>query len=408
VFTRAYNSLADNQDSFGVELPQPLGPGWTHAYHILLRTDTNQTHAEVIWGDGRRDGFSKAGDVWQASSPGNFATLTAVSNQPYAWELTTKAQTRYRFDANQRLTAIVGRNGYQLQLIYSGDELDTITDTAGRTIQFIHTNGQLTQIQLPGKTPLSRTIELIYTGIFLGEVKDMNGNSWHYTYYNGKLRRIYRANAHTDLDNKVALQLDYDAQSRVEKQRTAHHLLTANTGSYQFDWATANTLKYRTPTGQGAEFVWDEQQRVVKITPVNTSGATTQDISYHTDSSPESLLPVQMEDQVDNPYGLTYANTDLTALQPPLGDAYALQYNGTHDTTAMTTPKGVSIGLPRDTAGKPTAITAQGGGIVNTLNTAISYNANALLQTISTPDGVKTEVASYHVDGQPLTTYHNS
>lgn len=407
VFSRAYNSLTDNKDSFGVELPQPLGAGWTHAYNILIRTDGSDSRAEVVWGDGRRDGFSKTSGVWQASTPGNFATLTEVSGQPYAWELTTKGQTHYRFDANQRLTAIVGRNGYSLQLVYNmAGDLATITDTAGRTIQFTHSAGRLTKITLPGKTPLSRTIEFAYFGDLLNEVKDMKGHQWRYTYQGQKLRRIYQANANTSLDNKVALQIDYDAQGRVDKQQTGHHLIASNAGYYYFNWSQPNRLEYRSPTAQGAELVWDDQQRVVKITPINTPGAKTQDISYSTDSGPESVFPAQMDDQEDNPYSLTYANTDLKTLKPPLGSAYALQYNGTHDMTTVTTPKGVNIGLPRDAAGKPTAITAQSGGIVHPINTTLNYYGSgehrSLLHTMNTANGVKTEVAAYHIDGQPL------
>jgi RHS repeat-associated protein len=398
VFTRAYNSLSDNKDSFGAELPQPLGPNWTHAYNIHLRTNDSENFAEIVWGDGRRDGFTKINNTWQATTPGNFATL-----EQNPWEVKTKAQIRYRFDDNKRLTQIIGRNDHKIQLAYQGDNLDTITDTAGRTIKFTHDNGQLTKIQLPGKTALSRTLEFSYTNDgLLEEVTDPKGNRWPYSYTDGKLRRIYRANAKPGGDTKIALQITYDNQGRVKTQETGHNLTTDGSGEYSYNWSTSQ-LNYQTPTGKGADFVWDEQQRVIEITPINTPDAKTQDIQYLSDSGPGSILPTQTEDKEDHLYTLTYdEKLDLEKIKQPDERLYGLTYSNTHDLTALKTPKGVDIGLPRNEAGKPTAITASGGDIQNPINTSIKYyNTDGLLQQINTANGIKTEVAAYSADGQP-------
>ncbi|NJL58597.1 MAG: hypothetical protein HC887_02035, partial [Desulfobacteraceae bacterium] len=127
VFSRAYNSLSEDKDKFDQDLPKPLGAGWTHAYNIVLRS--NGTNAEVIWGDGRHDGFAKSGSAWQAGTPGNFSTLSEVSGQTYTWELTTKSQMRYRFDTTGKLLSIVSRSSNSMSFSYTGSQLSAITDT---------------------------------------------------------------------------------------------------------------------------------------------------------------------------------------------------------------------------------------------------------------------------------------
>lgn len=396
VFARAYNSLSDNKDSFGSDQPQPLGSGWTHTYNIVLRTDGTEDNAEVIWGDGRRDGFVRSGTLWQGSTPGSFATLTKPGTSSYTWEVTTRDQIRFRFDSSKRLAAIVGRSDHGLSLSYNGNgELATITDTAGRIISFAYSGNRLTQVSLPP----SRSFRFSYTADgLLKSVTDMQGNIRQYVYMDGMIRQLHWAASAA----YPMLQLSYDSQARVREQETGHTLSNGESGSYLFDWTTPNQMKYNDPLGNWITYVWDDQKRVTQITPTN---GKTNNVEYFTADGPESLLTQNVEDYEDNAYGTIFTGSNLTQLKLPDGRQYSMDYNAANDPVSVSTPQGLGLSIERIASGKPKNMTASGTGITGAISISVSYKTGDLVDQISNPgntqSGTKIEIESYTADGQP-------
>ncbi len=397
VFSRAYNSLSDDKDMFGAALPIPLGPGWTHSYNMVVRTDG--TDAEVVWGDGRHDTFTNSGGAWHGSSPGNFATLKQVSG---GWELKSKGQLRYRFDGSGRLTSIVGRSDYAVNLTYTGSNLTGIADTAGRSITLSYSGGLLQSVSLPP----SRSFSFQYSGGLLASVTDMRGNSHQYVYTNGKLRQIFSANTAT---NYPLLQNTYDDEGRVEEQESQYNLANSQTGSHLFTWSD-NGLAYRSPTGKGADYAWDDRNRATSITPVNNPGASPIAITYKTDLGPESILPQSSTDFNGSQYAYVFDGPNLTTFTDPLSQNHEHTFNDTNDLTGMQTPAGMNATVTPTAFGKPDQVDiAAQGGISDAVSVDFAYSSGRFKQ-FSIPgtarsEDVKTEVGSYHADGQPLTVY---
>ena len=411
-FSRSYNSLTDNKDSFGNPLAQPLGSNWTHSYNIQLAFNSSNNQAEVIWGDGQREGFNKNGATWEAATPGNFSVLTPEGS---GWQIETQSHIRYLFDANGRLTAIkraydTGSGDHAMLFSYNAsDELTTITDTAGRVVELEYdANHRLIQLNLPGSTNNchgtgKRTVKYFYAADGrLRNVKGMNCVDHFYTYSPSTMQIHWAGASEASLGNKSSMKLKvtFDANGRVSQQETGQNL-TTNNGKYLFTWGD-KTLTYQTPTGaDNAVFNRDNQKRVTSI----TRAGKTKSISYVVDNGPESILPRVNSDYENHDFTSTYTNTDLTELKLPDNRKQTMAYNN-HDLTSIITENELRLSIGRNNTGKTTSIVATGTNINANQKPSytLAYATGDLLNlvTSATPNGMKTKVVSHHIDGQPL------
>ncbi len=407
-FARAYNSLADGKDSFDENLPQPLGPGWTHGYNIVLRTNADKSLAEVIWGDGHHDGFGKTDSTWHGDTPGNFSSLAEITGQSYAWELTTKGQIRYRFNADGKLTAIIGRSSHAMNFTYTGSDLTGITDTADRTITLTYNAGLLTRVDLPP----SRHFDFEYTAAgLLSSVIDMKGNSHPYVYdTNKKLIQMHRANQNPGVAVPL-IQITYNAAGRVSEQKTGYNIANPDTGKYTFGWGS-NTLQYRSPTGKGSNYTWDANLRVTQITPVNMTDASPLALTYGSDTGAVSVLPDTSTDFKGKQYAYVFEGPNLKTFTDPLSQTSEQSWNTKNDMTGFQTPAELKTVISPTVFGSPGSLTiAAQGGISSPINASFTYYSETA--TSGLPDemnipattqsqAVKTKVTSYSDDGQPL------
>ncbi len=413
VFRRSYNSRAVSIDSFGNELNLPLGSGWSHSYNIQLRVNALKTHAEVIWDDGRRDRFEKNGGQWQAVSPGNFTELNEGSSD-YAWRLKTEDQTEYRFDAALHLTEIRARTGHAVQLEYQGNNLVRIVDTANRAITLSYTDDLLVQVDLPP----SRNFRFEYTNDgYLSKVWDMRGNYHRYLYrsHDGymMLAEIYRANIPPESSARPELQIIYNDECRVTEQHTAHTLLVGSPG-YLFNWLTARTLVYNSPTAQGATFNWNEYGQVTKITPHNFPVGSEENITYAASQGPKAVLPQTRQDLLGHSYSFAYNDADspnnASSITLHSDETYDFDFDSTNDLVSLLTPEGLNTNYVRNTFGKPDRVDITGPGIPATIRTDITYQLSGTYkgQASQVADSGNTEfqIVSRTVDGQPTEVRH--
>lgn len=136
-FVRTYRS----QNQFN----GPMGYGWDHRYNDRLTIDKNTRNVIRYDGSGRADVFASIGpDQWRAPT-GVFAELTRIS--PIRLEITEADGTRFIYQPSiqdpqlrYRLAFIVDRYGNTLSFGYEliNDRLSRIRDSLGRTIRFRH------------------------------------------------------------------------------------------------------------------------------------------------------------------------------------------------------------------------------------------------------------------------------
>lgn len=409
-FARYFNSQQTGYDSFGYEISSSLGAGWSHSYNIQLHFNLMQSSAEIVWGDGRRDGFAYDGTEWQAVTPGNFAILEPVSTN---WEVQTQDHLRFIFDSSGRLTAIkrdyeTGSGEHTMAFAYDvNGDLATITDTAGREVALIYDeNHRLTQMDMPGAATNDcrgtgvRSVSYIYAGDGrLRSATDMNCNERMYIYGPSVMEFLW-ANTNPDSAYTAKLKVGFDDDNRVEKQETGLNLATGY-GEYLFTWSDSG-LVYQTPTGVGnTTFAVDAYNRVTATT---LSGKTLT-FSYVSDFGPEAILPSNLNDFEGHNYAATFTNTDLTAMTLPDNRVRNMEYEN-HDLVGMETEDGLTTAIQRNSAGYPTRMDASGTNIDPGQQPGydLSYASGDLLQLVdsSTQQGLKTEVASHDVDGQPL------
>ena len=410
VFTRYYNSQENGKNSFGDDIYEPMNRGWSHNYNIQLFTHQTDPLMEVKWGDGRRDGFTASIDGWVAFTPGNFAKLTQLDAS--TWQVQTKDRLRYLFDSTGRLTAIKrayenGAGDHVMQFTYTGDDLTTITDTAGRTIDLLYdASHRLTRMDLPGPTSDcagtgKRSIQYGYAADGrLNSVVDMNCNEQRYVYSASTMNILWK---NTAWDATPRLKVTFD-EGLVSRQETGWNLTTGN-GVYLFTWGTDN-LTYQTPTGVGnAVFNRDDKKRVTSI----VRGGKTQTIGYAVNEGPDSILPNSLTDFEGHEYSATFTNSDLTAVGLPDGRSQLMSFTD-HTLTAMTSESGLQTNVGINSKGKPTSIGISGTGIpaAHQPSYTLSYSSGDLLNlvTSATANGKKTAIASTAADGQPLELRH--
>lgn len=417
-FTRSYNSMDSGIDQFRTRVPTPLGKGWSHAYNILLRMNDTQTLAEVIWGDGRRDSFQKSGSAWQATSPGNFATLKASTDSDYTWELVLvdDDKTRLFFDSSRRLRLMTVNTGQKVQLSYQGENLSSLIDTAGRSVVFSYAtiNGgyRLKTISLP----LGRSISFDYTpNGSLESVTDMRGNTRRYNYHNnsGLMWKIYPATVTDESNGKPELQISYDNKYRVTEQETAQTLATENSGNYSYAWDDiAKTMTYKASNAQGAVFKRNENGQVTGVKPLNRSSGVKEVVTYQASTGPQSILTRSFTDNegllTEFKYGDSNTPFAPTQIIPPrVNDSdtqdWQATYDSNHRITSIKDVNGLNTNIVRNAYGRPTSVAESGAGIPQTLTAETSYFSGHLNgKSSSVKDSVDGEIkiVSRTDDGQ--------
>lgn len=139
-FVRIYNSL-DFESG-------PLGNGWTFNYGMSLSPYGQEGVVAVKWGDGSRKVFLPNVDGSYRSPYGTQSSLSKAADGTFT--LTHKRGTRYHFNLDGRLNLITDRNGNSLTLAYSGANLLSITDAAGKSLAFLHdARGRITRMTDP-------------------------------------------------------------------------------------------------------------------------------------------------------------------------------------------------------------------------------------------------------------------
>jgi RHS repeat-associated protein len=366
VFERHYNSQ-DATDG-------PLGFGWNHSYNVTLSVD-GSGNVIVRWGDSREDAYVPDGSGGFTPQYGIFDTLT--ENPDGSYSLKKKNQTVYNFNLSNRLATIVDKNSNTITLNYTGSNLTSITDSAGRTITFTNdVSGRITLIT----DPIGRTVLYAYDANGdLITATDPNGNETDYTY---------------DANHQVLTVVDPRGNTLV---------------SNVYDGVKRVVTSQQDAKGGQTTFVYDEVNR--KTTVTQPLGRVTVD---HFDTLNRL---VQREDALGNSTYYAYDEAgNRTVVTDKRGYNTQYQYDERGNVTTKIDPLGNTTTITYDAENRPLSRTDALGNITtfeydaagnlikttDPLNgeTAVTYDAQGLPLTVTDALG-RTMTTTYDADGNP-------
>ncbi|NEQ48278.1 MAG: hypothetical protein F6K00_33985 [Leptolyngbya sp. SIOISBB] len=122
-----------------------FGSGWGLA-GVQELVESPDGSVLLIDGDGSELLFEVTADGYQ-SPPGDFSTVEKLSDGTF--RRTTKDQTVYAFDSENRLVSVTDANGNQTQHVYNNGQLTKIIDPVGLETLFSYTAGRLSSITDP-------------------------------------------------------------------------------------------------------------------------------------------------------------------------------------------------------------------------------------------------------------------
>jgi YD repeat-containing protein len=332
--TFTYNSLKYQTD-------KGYGNGWSFSFGMHYSYSGN--NFTVYREDGQEDVFTWNGSVF-IPPVGVYDVLVEYASGEYL--LTTKYGMKYYFENAilKNLTKSVDRNGNTITLIYSGNELVTITDPAGRVLNLNWDNGHLMQITDPNTTP-SRLIEFDYDGSWnMIQVTRPLSNTWLYGYsVDGLMNSVTdpRGNIVTVLydENEAVASIscapvNYTksfAYDNCDNTTTVSQVVsTVNRQTvYTFDLA-GRVIDKQFPDGNDVSYTWDIQNNITIYTDEN--GNTT---TYTWDSKANML---SMTDCSGNSEYYAYESNYNNVLSNTnkKGDVTTYSYDGSGNLTGIT------------------------------------------------------------------------
>lgn len=418
-FRVAYNS----NDSF---YDGPLGFGWTHKYNVVL--DKSGDDVTIKFGDGHTEFYTYDSGTSTYIPSKSRAHITLEDRSPSGYIAELGGGVTYEFDDQGRLEKIADLNGNTLTLAHSA-QLDSITDTAGRQIDFVYTNGRVTALTSPVKS--ENTIEFAYdaNGNLL-ELTDPRGNAWQFTY-----DASHRLLTETDRKGVLALTNTYDNEGRVLEQKDA---LNHKTTYAYSDSAIGSRVEITPPSGNGVTHEYDRAFNLISMT--DGEGKTAY-FSYKKDTNGQiagatdkagHVMEVEADEwgqvkSVTNNLGVTtdisFNDTkQITRIADDQGKSIDLSYDSRRNLTWVNDIDRAQVQLQRnsdgtikvidDRAGEYWQFTYNSEGLVSeknpvrTLNKSTSFQYDAAGRTthVTFPDSLGSIRHSYDDNGNSVST----
>ncbi|MFI5932014.1 RHS repeat-associated core domain-containing protein [Actinoplanes sp. NPDC051494] len=193
---RAYSSLNTG--------PSAFGPGWAWIYDMKVTVTGDDA---LVRAEDGSDTLFKADGTGYARPPGVRSMLRRAGT---GWELVTRNNIVFTFDAQGRLVSILNPRQVGLRFAYTATGL-TVTDASGRSAVVKLTAGLIESITLPD----GRRTQYTYTGGLLTKVRDAAGQDWQYRYNAARLltqaidpRKVVTLTNEYAPDGRVSRQLD--------------------------------------------------------------------------------------------------------------------------------------------------------------------------------------------------------
>ncbi|MCA2211659.1 RHS repeat-associated core domain-containing protein [Jidongwangia harbinensis] len=369
---RAYSSLNTG--------PSAFGPGWAWVYD--LKVTATADGALVRAEDGSDTQFRADGDGY-ARPPGVRSTLRKTGA---GWELVTRDNLVYAFDAQGRLTSIVNPRQVGLRFAHTDTGI-TVTDASGRTAVAKLAAGLIESISLPD----GRRTQYSYTGGLLTKVRDAAGEEWQYRYNAARLLTQV-----IDPRKVVTLTNEYATDNRMVRQRDALGAATT------FEWNAAEQESKTTDADNVV--VWDGYRGNVLLYSQRGNGDTN---NHRYDGTLNRDLVVngnqnQHESRYDPAGNLIEQfapgrrfseKTQYDARNNPTthvdadGQTWKDEYNEFDELVKSTDPEGHSVSYTYDTRGAPLTVTDQRGKTARYENIPDGAPNAGLTRSTVSPEG---------------------
>jgi RHS repeat-associated protein len=371
-----------------------LGQGWTDSYSASLAFQANGDvvlHGE----DGQQVTYVRQADGSYVGSGGALSTLTATGG---GYRLVRPDQVVYGFDGAGRLTSLVDRNGSGLSFGYTGAQMTTITDGAGRQISLTYNaDGTVAKVAVPD----GRSVAYGYANGLLASVVDPAGRTTTYSYDGaGRLTRQVDPDGHAVVQNtygpdgRVAQQLDalgnrttfaWDAASGTET------VVDARGGRWQDVYANGVLARRVDAAGNVTAFTYDGSFDEIGVTAPDGNAVT---LAYDGRGNLTSVSSAALTATKSFAYD---AKNDITRVTDALGKITSSTYDGAGNLTAIVQDGETVARYAYDPAGRRTGSTDGRGG-----TTSFAYDTQGNLVSLTDPLGAKTTFA-YDAAGRLVT-----
>jgi len=332
---RTYNSL----DAAGSTAPDALGWGWSFTEARHLSVDATTGSVTVSQENGSTISFAPAGGGAFTAAPQVVATL-AQSQTDGSYTETLPDGSTETFSPAGALIAEGDRNGYATTLSYSGSQLTTVTDPAGRTLAFGYdANGRLASIT----DPASRVVRYGYdTAGNLATVTDVGGGVTHYGY---------------DGAHHLTSVLDAAGGQTVYTYDGFGRVITVTDGAghghlVQYGSGGATVVD---GLGRATQYLYGNHLLSSVTRGYGTGQATT--MSYAYDAAGNRT---QATDGRGGNWSATFdSRGNRTSWTDPTSRTWTAQYNGFGEPSQVTDPAGVATSYFYDATGNLTDVSRQ-------------------------------------------------
>jgi RHS repeat-associated protein len=308
---RTYNSMNKTDGVFGWGWSVNLTQGLT------INPDNSVTFSH---GDGYKETFSYNAGVYQPQA-GSYLRLTKNADNTY--DICSKENITYHFDAAGRLLTMRDLNNNTITYSYTSGRLTTITDTAGRNTNLSYNAGnKIISITDPRNIPTTYGY-------------DVSGNLTTVTDPQGYVTRLYYDQSH-------------------------------------------NLTRITSPARSEQHLNYDINGRVVNIT--DGMGHST---SFNYDMV-NGLATVTDAEGNSTRFTFTPATGVVTAITDALNQNYTFARDGNFNPTSITNPRGVTTSYTYDTMGNMLTKNISDGG--SSINYTAAYNSLNLPVSLTRPD----------------------
>ncbi|MCH9649254.1 MAG: hypothetical protein K0U98_13525 [Deltaproteobacteria bacterium] len=340
-----------------------FGKGWTTVADVRLQIYSDRS--AMIWFEDGQGRYFKWNDSAFSGANGIFDQLEEITG---GWRLTTPDQWVYEFEAHGladafgRITQKIDRYGNATTFAYDADDqLLSVTDASGRSLNFTHSDERITSMS----DPLGRRWLYSYSDDKLSAVTDPRGGIARYGYGDSQCMTsvsdpegiVYLRNVYEVVDDRCRVVEQYDAAGTVSTfsyspGETAFTDNLGRTTTFVFDQAFRRTERIDA-LGESERFVWNDEYQLQEYTDrrgnswsydyddqdnlvhsICPTGCTTSSV-YNGENDPE-----QVTNAVGNTTSFTWVNGSPEEILQADGGTTSMTYDGFGQVTSRTDPNG--------------------------------------------------------------------